>query len=163
MGGLRWTTSEAKERLYQGLAECTGWKFIKSKPCLRQRMDDIVLELVFYSSKYNNLEDTVEMNCEFRIWCKAYDKVCNINSKIAYCLIRPDDGYWYDIASMSNLERAREDIKQKIGQYVMPAAEAFEKGREAGLSYIGSAKTRDIYHVDSFRAYARMAEEIGRR
>lgn len=161
VSNLRLATNEAKAKLYYELAEFTGWKFVKSEPCLRLRIDDIILDVIFYSSKYNSLEDVVDVNCEFRIWSKSCDKICNINSKIAYYPIQPDSGYWYDIASVSNLEHTLEDIKNKIEQYVMPVAKAFENGRDVGLSYIGGTKTRDMYHVDSFNAYAKMIKNAG--
>ncbi len=152
------TTDEAKSRLYRELTEFTGWKFLKSEPCLRKRVDDMVLDLVFYGSKYNSLEDVVDVNCEFRIWSKSLDKVCNVNSSIAYYSIQPDGEYWYNIASQRSLQQALTDMKKKIEQYALPAAEAFENSREDGLRYLGKGEMREIYHVDSFGAYAKITE-----
>lgn len=148
--------AEAKARLYQGLAEYTGWAFLKSGPSLKKQIGDVVLDIVFYSSKYNNLQHVVDVNGEFRIWVRALDRTCNANSKIGSLNIRPENGGWYDLSTQDALNRALHDMQEKIKRYVFPAADAFEESQAKGLAYLGE---QAIYRASAFAAYQRMFEQ----
>jgi hypothetical protein len=99
------STETAKQKLFDSLTDYTDWKFLKSSKCLRKRVGNMVFDFDFYFSKYNSIENVVDVNCEFKIWSKELDKKCNINSIIGHYFMRPNNKYWYDISTQSKLEK----------------------------------------------------------
>ena len=69
------SVEETTQRLYMKLAEAIGWKYLKSKRCLKKCMHDLVFQIDFHSSKWNCSYQSVEVNAEFVLWCKSYGKV----------------------------------------------------------------------------------------
>ena len=104
------TIAEAQEKLYASLSEYTGWKFLKSQHCLRKRVGNIVFDICFYGSKYNVSGEHIEANCEFEFWNKKFSNICNVNSKIGFVFLQPDNDYWYDISTEAKLNAAIDDL-----------------------------------------------------
>ena len=154
------STDEAKQRLYQNLTEYTGWKFIKSQSCLRKREGDFVFDIQFYFSKYNNLEDVVDVQCEFRIWSLALDRNMNVNSVIGVYSMKPKKGSWYDISTQAELDQTVTTIKQKIDQYVFPVVKKKKKSVTEGMNYIGSITRRKTYCTNSLEAFKKLKKDL---
>lgn len=47
------SVEEATDMLMSGLAEDTGWKYLKSQRVIKQTVDKLVFEINFFSSKWN--------------------------------------------------------------------------------------------------------------
>lgn len=150
------SVSEAQEKLYITLSEYTGWKFLKSKRCLRKNIGNIVFDISFYSSKYNASGECIEMNCEFEFWNKQFDKVCNVNSKIGFVFFQPESGYWYDISTETKLNAVIDELKKKIEDYAISLTKRFEEDYSSAITYLSSDEMQELYSLKSFIAFEKM-------
>lgn len=77
--------AEAKTRLIQELSEITGFKYLKSG-VLKKTVKDIVFEINFFSSKWNESGQSIEINAELRLIYKTYGKlpVDNVVASMSY-------------------------------------------------------------------------------
>ncbi len=148
--------SEAQQKLYSSLTEYTGWKFLKSQRCLRKNIDNIVFDIVFYSSKYNCSGKHIEVNCEFLFWNKDFDKTCNVNSKIGFILFKPNNNYWFDISTNVKLEDVIEELKSKIDKYVFPLINKFEENYDNSIIYLSDDNTQELYNLKNFAVFEKM-------
>lgn len=143
------TVTQAKEKLYAELTAVTGWKFLKSQPCLKKVVKDIVFDIQFYASKYNSSE-SVEVNCEFRIWCKRFDKQCNVNSTIGFYSFQPPNGYWYDISTQAKLDETLAELNAQFNKYAAPLVAEFEKDYDSAIRHMGDEDMQKLYHIQHF-------------
>lgn len=120
------SVEETTQRLYMKLAEAIGWKYLKSKRCLKKCMHDLVFQIDFHSSKWNCSYQSVEVNAEFVLWCKSYGKV-RCNNVIAHMSYQPDGGYWYDISDEGKLTAVFEELRTKIQNTAVCLYTEFEK------------------------------------
>ncbi len=157
---IKLEVTEAKQKLYEALTEYTGWKFLKSGPYLREKIGDIIFEIVFYANKYNGLEGIVEISCEFRFWSRSLDKDCNINSNIGFYSIQPENKSWYNISTQSSLEKTAAEIEEKISRYVFPIVELIKGNVTDGLLKLDNKDSRELYHLNSFKAYDKLLQDI---
>ncbi len=167
------SVEEATDMLMSGLAEDTGWKYLKSQRVIKQTVDKLVFEIHFFSSKWNESYKSVEVNADFRLVNKDYGKlpVNNIVATIAY---QPDQ-YWYDISTEEKFESVYADLRQRIFGTAVSLYQAFEKDPAEAtrrmfeehfdeynvhLDYVA-----DMLGVDSIRAkaseiYQNLSEEM---
>lgn len=120
------SVEEAKTYLYSELAKVTEWKYLKSQNCLKKTVNDLVFEIDFYSSKWNVSYENVEVNAEFRLWCKTYGKTCNVNSIVGHMSYKPEDNYWYDISTSDKLGNTLEELRNKITETALDLCVQFE-------------------------------------
>ena len=119
------SVAEATQKLYDDLAETTGWKFLKSQRCLKKTVKDLVFEIDFFSSKWNSSHQSVEVNAAFKLWSKNYGKfpVDNIIASVQYL---PDGNYWYDISTEEKLNSAFENLNKRIHDTAVSLCTQFE-------------------------------------
>lgn len=120
------SVEEAKTTLYSGLAEATGWKYLKSQNCLKKTVKDLVFEIDFFSSKWNVSYESVEVNADFILWCKTYGKL-PVNNIVGGMSYRPENGYWYDISTKEKLENVLEELTKIISETAVDLSIQFEK------------------------------------
>lgn len=144
------SVEEAKRHIYDSLTEYTGWKFLKSQQCLKKTVKDLVFEIQFFSSKYNCSYESVEINCDFNIWCRKLDKCCNVKSIIGCYSFRPENGYWYDISDEEKLEKVLTELKEKTKECVLSITDKFEADYEAALEFLTNPEIQEIYHIKHF-------------
>lgn len=124
------SVEEATQRLFLSLSKATGWKYLKSQHCLKKTVKDLVFEIDFFSSKWNFSHQRVEVNAEFRLWCKNYGElpVNNVIATISYHpkLYHSNDGYWYDISTEEKLRSAFEDLNSRIQNTAVSLCTQFE-------------------------------------
>ena len=130
-----YAVDEAQEKIIGMLAESTGWKYLKSKRCLKKTVKDLVFEINFFSSKWNESHKSVEINADFRISYKKYGKL-PVDNIIAFVEYRPDndksvDGYWYDISTEKKLLDVYEELNAKMQETAVLVADSFEKNFDA--------------------------------
>lgn len=151
-----YSVEEAKKKLYDGLAEATGWKYLKSQDCLKKTVKDLVFQIDFYASKWNVSHQSVEVNAEFKLWCKSYGKFCGANSIVARVSYAPDGSYWYDISTEKKLERAFQDLSRKIQDTAVRLCAEFEKDERA------AAESLLREHFDEYDVYLDfLADKLG--
>ncbi len=124
------TVDEATQKLYTGLSETIGWRYLKSQRCLKKIVEDLVFEIDFYSSKWNLSHHSVEVNAAFILWYKRYGQlpIDNVIAEISYRpeLYRTCDGYWYDISTEEKLNSAFKDLNYRIQNTVVNLCTQFE-------------------------------------
>ena len=81
-----YSAEEARDKIIGLLIESTGWKYLKSRNCLKKTVKDLVFEINFFSSKWNQSHQSVEMNADFRMIYKKYGSVPvnNIVASVQY-------------------------------------------------------------------------------
>lgn len=154
-----YTVLEAKQILYDSLTKYTGWQFLKGQQCLRKKIEDMVFEIQFYSSKYNSSNVSVEINCEFLFWNRKYDNMCNINSKIGFIFFTPEKEYWYDISTETKINLTIKALKDKIDKYVKPLTNEFEKDYDKAIQYLSNKNIQEIYNLKKFKAFYKITNK----
>ena len=80
------------------LSETTGYKYLKSSKSLKKTVGQIVFEVIFFSSKWND-DNNIEINADFRVSYKKYGATSSIHSIVASKGFQSGKEYWYDISS----------------------------------------------------------------
>ena len=121
---------EAIQKLLSCLSDSTGWKYLKSRRCLKKTVKDLIFEIDFYSSKWNTSHESVEVNAAFNLSCKRYGKfpVDNVIASVSYQpeLYTPGGGYWYDISTEKKLFDSFEDLNYRIQGSAVILCNSFE-------------------------------------
>lgn len=149
--GYIYSVEEATQKLYAELTEATGFKYLKSQQCLKKTVKDLVFEIQFFTSKWNQSHERVEVNAEFRLWCKRYGKlpVDNVIATIAYQPKQSfsDDGYWYDISSEEKLSAAFKELNDRIQSTAVMLCVRYEEDYNAA--------TEELFreHFDEYNVY----------
>lgn len=138
------SAEEAKTKLYGGLAEATGWNYLKSRNCLKKTVQDLVFEILFFSSKWNTSDQIVDINAEFVFWCKAYGKSYNINTFVGSMSYHPKKQYWYDISTQKKLEKTLKELTARISETAVDLSCRFEN------DYMGTVRALLNPEFDSY-------------
>ena len=154
------SVEEATQKLFLSLSEATGWKYLKSQRCLKKTVKDLVFEIDFFSSKWNLSHQSVEVNAEFRLWCKNYGKlpVNNVIASISYHpeLCHSNGGYWYDISTEEKLHSAFEDLNRRIQNTAVSLCTQFEN------DYLAATESLFRKHFDEYNVHLDfIADKLG--
>lgn len=154
------SVEEATQRLFLSLSEATGWKYLKSQHCLKKTVKDLVFEINFFSSKWNLSHQKVEVNAEFRLWCKNYGKlpVNNVIAAISYHpkLYHSNGGYWYDISTEEKLHSSFEDLNSRIQNTAVSLCTQFEN------DYLAATESLFREHFDEYNVHLDfIADKLG--
>lgn len=142
------SVEEAKDQMISYLSERINWKYLKSQRCFKKVINDLVFEISFFASKWNQSYDSVEVHFALGIWNKKLGKVNNVNSSIGYySFIPPSDNYWWDISNETKLIKNMEYLASEIANHVISLTNKFED------DYLGTIKSLlcdelfDKYHI----------------
>lgn len=154
------SVEEATQTLFLSLSEATGWKYLKSRHCLKKTVKDLVFEIDFFTSKWNLSHQRVEVNAEFRLWCKNYGKlpVNNVIASMSYHpeLYHSDGGYWYDISTEEKLYSAFQDLNNRIQNTAVSLCTQFEN------DYLAATKSLFREHFDEYNVHLDfIADKLG--
>ncbi len=125
---------EAKTRLIYELSTVTGFKYLKSG-ILKKTIKDVVFEINFFSSKWNALGQSIEINADLRIIYKKYGKL-PVDNVVASMSYNPTDGYWYDISTESNWLETQDILEQRFRETAMDLVNRFEEDYNAAIQYL---------------------------
>lgn len=117
------------------LSESTGFKYLKSRRALKNTVGPIVLEILFFSSKWNG-EGSVEINGDLRISYKKYGAASTAHSTIAEVSFRPASGYWYDISDSDKFENVLKQFEKELKDTAVDMFRRFEKDYESACQYL---------------------------
>lgn len=154
------SVEEAAQRLFASLSESTGWKYVKSKNCLKKTVRDLLFEIDFFFSKWNISHENVEVNAEFRLCCKSYGKSPE-DSVIASLSYRPDlyvpyYSCWYDISTEEKLLSSFEDLNGRIQNTAVSLCRQFED------DYLAAAESLLKEHFDEYNVHLDfIADKLG--
>lgn len=129
------SVEDARERLHQYLAEQTGWKYLKSRRCLKKVINDLVFEINFYYSHWNYSYESIQVNCALSMWSKKLDKTLNVKSSVGGYFFEHPEHYYYDITTEAKLSQIMELLATKIKKYAITLADKFEE------DYLGAVKS----------------------
>ena len=154
------SVEEATQKIFIGLSEATDWKYLKSQHCLKRTVKDLVFEIDFFSSKWNLSHQRVEVNAEFKLWCKNYGKlpVNNVIATMSYHpeLYDPNGGYWYDISTEEKLLSAFEDLNSRIQNTAVSLCTQFEN------DYLAATENLFREHFDEYNVHLDfIADKLG--
>lgn len=110
-----------------------NWNQLKSRKQLKKIIHDLVFQIDFYSSKFNNMDSHIEIRSECRIWYKKYDKSLTVNSSIANIAFLEENGYWWDITGKDKREIVLRSIIGEIKAKVIPVTDELENNFNNGL------------------------------
>lgn len=154
--GYLYSVEEATQKLFTMLSESTGWKYLKSQRCLKKTVKDLVFEVDFFSSKWNVSHQSVEVNAEFNLWCKKFEKELSVNSVVARMSYHPEGGYWYDISTEEKLLSVFEDLSNKIQNTAVFLCTQFEN------DYLAETESLFRDHFDEYHVYLDViADKLG--
>ncbi|MCH5344248.1 MAG: hypothetical protein J1E64_09425 [Acetatifactor sp.] len=145
------SVEEATQKLFTSLSEATGWKYMKSQRCLKKTVKDLVFEIDFFTSKWNLSHQRVEVNAEFKLWCKSYGKL-PINNVIATMSYHPEryshnGSYWYDISTEKKLFSTFEDLNSRIHNTAVSLCTQFEN------DYLTATENLFREHFDEYNVH----------
>lgn len=127
------------------------WKYLKSRRMLKKQVNEIIFQIDFYSSKYND-NSRIEIRSECRVWCRRYDKSLTIKSGIANISFLAEAGYWWDIQKENSRENTFQSIIKEIQTKVLPIVEEMEKDYNSGL--------RELVYRYGFNAFSNSIQFI---
>lgn len=127
------------------------WKYLKSRRMLKKQVNEIIFQIDFYSSKYND-NSRIEIRSECRVWCRRYDKSLTIKSGIANISFLAEAGYWWDIQKENSRENTFQPIIKEIQTKVLPIVEEMEKDYNSGL--------RELVYRYGFNAFSNSIQFI---
>lgn len=118
------------------------WKYLKSNRELKKKINDIVFSIDFFSSKYNDMDTQIEINCDCCVWCRAYDKSSSTHSVIMHLQLLKDHEYWCDITN-DNCDKVKSKLIAEIKEKIIPLTDIFEKDYKSGIQAL--ADIPDFY------------------
>lgn len=127
------------------LSETTGYKYLKSSRSLKRSVGQIVFEVLFFSSKWND-DDNIEINADFRVSYKKYGAASTIHGIVASKCFRPDTGYWFDISSEDEFEKTLNYFEIELQTTVVDLSNRFDKDFKDACQYLLEEKF-NVYHV----------------
>ena len=127
------------------LSESTGYKYLKSSRSLKKTVGQIVFEVLFFSSKWND-DNIIEINADFRVSYKKYGAASTIHGIVASKCFRPDTGYWFDISSEDKFEKTLNYFEIELQTTVVDLSNRFDKDFKDACQYLLEEKF-NVYHV----------------
>ena len=124
--GKALSVEEAVEKLLQQISEHIGWKLVKSQKCIKKTVGDLVFQINLYSSKWNRSYENIEIQCEFQLWCKKFDKNLNTKSQVGYYKFDGDTAEWWEITNDEDLLNTIENLCKQIEETILPLCKQFE-------------------------------------
>ncbi len=153
-----YSVEEARDKIIGMLIESTGWKYLKSRNCLKKTVKDLVFEINFFGSKWNLSHQSVEMNADLRIIYKKYGSVPvnNIVASVQYLPERSDlgDGYWYDISTEKKLLDVYKDMNDRIQATAVQLALDYES------DLVGATKRLFNEHFEDYNVHLDFVADI---
>ena len=153
-----YSVEEARDKIIGLLIESTGWKYLKSRNCLKKTVKDLIFEINFFGSKWNQSHQSVEMNADFRMIYKKYGSV-PVNNIIASVQYLPEngklgDGYWFDISTEKKLLDVYKDLNNRIQETAVQLASDFES------DFTGAIERLFNYHFEDYNVHLDFVADI---
>ena len=153
-----YSVEEAQNKIISKLIESTGWKYLKGRNCLKKTVKDLVFEINFFSSKWNQSHQSVEMNADLRIAYKKYGSV-PVNNIVASVQYLPDkdklgDGYWFDISTEKKLLDVYKDLNDRIQSTAVRVAMDFES------DFVGATERLFNEHFEDYNVHLDFVADI---
>lgn len=138
---------ELIDSINESIAQEIGWKYLKSKRCIKKTLGKLEFKINCYSSKWNRKDEGVEVNWEFCLWTKEYDKTVNINSVVCRYSIQNGKEYWYDITTQEKRREVFEIVIEEIKKTAAFLYEQFEQDYRSAVRLLLKEEYFDKFHV----------------
>lgn len=127
------------------LSEATGYKYLKSSRSLKKSIGQIVFEVLFFSSKWND-DNSIEINADFRVSYKKYGAASTIHSIVASKSFQHNKEYWYDISNENKFEEILKYFEKELQTTAVDLSDRFDKDFKAACQYLLEEKFNE-YNV----------------
>ncbi len=127
------------------LSETTGYKYLKSSRSLKKTIGQMVFEVIFFSSKWND-DNNIEINADFRVSYKKFGALSTIHSIVASKSFQNDKEYWYDISSKDKFEETLKFFEMELQTTAVDLSDRFNKDFKDGCQYLLEEKFNE-YNV----------------
>lgn len=142
------SVDEALATLAEQLSQKIDWKYLKSKRCFKKVIGDVVFELNFYTSKWNVSHERVEIRCGLSMWCKKFDKTCNVHSSIGHYGFGPLSGdYYWDIVHEENIPTVVSELYEQMESTILDLCKRFEENVVEAVKYLAQPEQLHKYHI----------------
>jgi len=141
------TTADVINSFIEKIALEIDWKYLKSQRCIKKTLGKLVFEIDFFLSKWNTVNNIIEINADFSVWTKEYDKTCNINSIVCSLSYRNGDKYWFDITTSDSQCETYKTIIAQIKDTALLLYGQFEADRESAVGMLLDEAYFHPYHV----------------
>ena len=141
------SVEEARSKLFSSITSHTGWKFLKSQNCLKRVVGDLVFQIDFFSSKWNQSYERVEIECECQLWCKKFDRTLNVNSQVGYYKFEPSQSEWWDISDEEKLYFTIEQLCKQMDETILPLCKDFEDDFLKAAVKLTEETLFNTYHI----------------
>ena len=128
------------------LSEATGYKYLKSSRSLKKTIGQMVFEVLFFSSKWND-DNNIEINADFRVSYKKIGAPSTINGIVACKSFRSEKDYWYDISSEDKFDEILDYFKMELQRTAVDLSDRFDKDFKDACRYLLEEK---FYEYDVF-------------
>lgn len=126
------------------LSETTGYKCLKSSRSLKKTVGQIVFEVLFFSSKWND-DDNIEINAEFRVSYKKYGATSTIHSIVASKSLQPDKEYWFDISSEDKFDKVLKHFETELQETAVDLSDRFDEDYRDACRYLLEEKFYELH------------------
>ena len=127
------------------LSETTGYKYLKSRRSLKKTIGQIVFEVLFFSSKWND-DNNIEINVDFRVSYKKYGAASTAYSVVASKSFENNKEYWYDISNESKFDEVMKYFETELQTTAVDLSHRFDKDFTAACQYLLEEKFKE-YNV----------------
>lgn len=141
------TTADVINDFIKKISLEIDWKYLKSQRCIKRTLGKLVFEIVFFSSKWNSIDESIEINADFRVWTKEYGKSCNINSIVCFISYRNGDKYWFDISNSESQQETYQTIIEEIKGTALLLYELFETDYKSAIGLLLDEMNFHKYHA----------------
>lgn len=129
------------------ISEATGWKLLKSQKIIKRTVGDLVFQINFHSSRWNQSYQNIEIQCECQLWCKKLDKSFNNRSGVGFIAFEPPKGAFWNITTLRSLEQAVRAVCEQIKHTVVPLSELFAVDFNRAVYELSKKEMFERYHV----------------
>ncbi|MBR3312479.1 MAG: hypothetical protein IKG15_11745 [Solobacterium sp.] len=127
------------------LSEATGYKYLKGSRSLKKTIGQMVFEVIFFSSKWND-DNNIGINADFRVSYKKYGAASTIHGIVAGKSFQPDKGYWYDISNKDKFEEMLKYFEMELQTTAVDLSDRFNEDFKDACQYLLEEKFNE-YHV----------------
>lgn len=127
------------------LSETTGYKYLKSRSSLKKTTGQIVFEVLFFSSKWND-DNNIKINADFRVSYKKYGAASTAYSVVVSKNFENNKEYWYDISNESKFDEILKYFETELQTTAVDLSDRFDKDFKAACQYLLEEKFKE-YNV----------------
>ncbi len=117
------------------LSEAIDYKYLKSSRSLKKTIGQMVFEVLFFSSKWND-DYNIGINADFRVSYKKIGAPSTINGIVACKSFQSEKDYWYDISSEDKFDEILNYFEMELQRTAVDLSDRFNKDFKDACRYL---------------------------